>query len=433
MRKEHISVVISLLFVLCIILPGCTGNIPSTEPVDTTGPTEPTVATVLNVTTLPTTEPVTEPATEPTTVPSESVPVVYSIIMEDLAGDVGMWVEVYEDGQILGSFYQCAFPIQYNFENITPVDAQDVSGISGWIRYYREDGSLEVTLYAGDILKCTVDGNTEWYLNEVRPSYEWLMEDMRWTIKELREPIRIGYYGPADSILHSYAEQNAGIAKMYGGASGEYQVLSATITEQSGSLVCGEISFAVKGGYQLAGAGRCEAGTGEYEGWTIYHDSIVLERHADGLWYKISSFDLRDWRNGGIGREGTLLPQTIARAEELLDSAPELVAALGTSEQDLADLANLFLRCTTAVSVCGREDFDWSIFTTTDAQNHIGFQSVMTIKGGFFMLRFDSEFLPAVVRIDGDMAIVYDNDTHIYFRLTDGQWLIDDIYRPNPR
>ncbi len=418
------------LIIACLILSACGVENPATEITQTPQTTAPTVTTVPTEVTEPVTEHTTEPTAPPTEPTTEPAPEVYSINMQKLMGDQGVWVDVCQNGEITACFYTCRFVIR--LENLTPVEARDVSGISSWIRYYREDGTLELTLYAGDIIKCSADGKTEWFLDEEASSFEWLMNNMTWTKKELRDPIRIGYYGPADTLLQSYAEQNAGIAKMNGGESGEYQVLSAALTEQTGNLVCGEISFAVKGGYQLAGAGRCEAGTGEYEGWTIYHDSVVLERHSDGLWYKISPYDLKDWRNGGIGKEGTLLPQTIARAEELLDSAPELVAALGTSEQDLADLANLFLRCTTAVSVCGREDFDWSIFTTADAQNHIGFQSVMMIKGGFFMLRFDSKFLPAVVRIDGDMAVAYDNDTHIYFRLTEGRWLIDDIYRPNP-
>lgn len=417
------------LLTACMLLSACAAGAPATQPTETPQDTAPTEVyeSISEAVTEPTTEPV-ELSTEPTTEPA---PEVYSINMQKLLEDQGVWVDVCQDGEVTACFYSCSFNIR--LENLTPVENWDVSGISSWIRYYREDGTLEVTLYAGDIIKYAVDGNTAWLLDEEASSYDWLMEDMKWTIKELSEPIRMGYSGPADSVLQSYAEQNAGIAKMYGGASGEYQVLSATITEQSGSLVSGEVSFAVKGGYQLAGAGRSEVGTGEYEGWTIYHDSVVFERHSDGLWYEISPFDLQEWRSGGIGREGTLLPQTIARAEELLDSAPEAVAALGTAEQDLADLANLFLRCTTAASIAGKEDFDWSIFTTPDAHNHIGFQSVMMMKGGFFMLRFDSKFLPAVVRVDGDMAVVYDNDTHIYFRLVDGHWLIDDLYRPNSR
>lgn len=404
------SIVFSWLCVLCILLPGCTGNITSTEPVGSTHTTAPADAFIPNATTLPSTVPVTEDASEPTTEPTETVPVVYSIILEELAGDTGMWVEVCEGGQVTGRFYQCAFPSQYDLENITPVGAQDVSGSPGCIHYYREDGTAEVILYAGDIIQCTVDGNTEWFLSRERPTYDWLMENLRGTVQSLHLPIRLGYSGSAEAALESYALQSV---QVYGGSEEDFRMLDISIREQSGNVILADLEFAVRGGRGPAGASTSTPGTGEYEGWTIYQDSVVLEKHGDGLWYEISQWDYMEWQNGGSGADQRPGHISLRKAEELLDTLEDQIAAMGTSEGDLAKLADLFLRCTTAVAITETEDFDWSVLTTWDASNHIGLRTMLMMKGGYFRGRMDRNFEPALVRIDNDRAVVRDNDTII--------------------
>lgn len=433
MRSNLRKTFVLLLLFACLLMSACTGNTMPTETEPVTIAKEALATTAQDEKTEPTTEPVTEPATEPTTVPSESVPVVYSIIMEDLAGDVGMWVEVCEGGEVTGRFYQCAFPIQYDFENITPVDALDVSGISSWIRYYREDGTADVILYAGDIIQCTVNGNTEWFLAEARPKYDWLMENLRGTIQSLRLPIRLGYSGSAETALENYALQSVYDAQVYGGSEDDFEMLNISIRQQSGNVISADLEFAVRGGRGLAGASNYAPGTGEYEGWTIYQDSVVLEKHGDGLWYEISQWDYMEWQNGGIGSNQKFADMYIRNAEELLDTLEDQIAVLGISEADLAKLADLFLRCTTAVSITEREDFDWSVLTTWDASNHIGFRTMLMIKGGYFRGRMDRNFEPAFVRIDNDRAVVRDNDTILYFHLTDGRWQVDDVMRPSSR
>ena len=140
-----------------------------------------------------------------------------------------------------------------------------------------------------------------------------------------------------------------------------------------------------------------------------------------------------EWQNGGIGVNQKPGDSSLRKAEELLDSLGDRIAALGTSEADLAKLADLFLRCTTAVSITEREYFDWSVLTTWDATNHIGYRTLLMIKGGYFRGRMDRNFKPGFVRIDNDRAVVRDNDTIIYFHLADGRWLVDDVMRPSSR
>lgn len=347
---------ICLLLAFCFLLSACTATEPETSgATDISEPTEVTVPVTTSVAE-------TEPASETT----EPVPVVHSIILEDIAGDDGLWCETVQDGKTSACFYKCAFPIQYNFENLTPAESCDVSGISDWIRFYREDGTAEVILYAGDILCCTVDGRTEWFVNAELPGYEWLLSHLSGTIRRVNGPVRTGY-----SI------------------------------SQSGTV-------------------------------TTY-DSMLLEKHADGLWYEISQWDYQEWQNGGIGTVKVPGPITSAQAEEFLNTIEAEVSALGTSDADLAKLANLFLRCTSAVAITDTQDFDWSLFVTEDASGYIGFQSILMIKGGFFPWRMDRNFEVDAVHIDGDQAVVFNNDTYLYFRLIDGRWLLDDISRPSSR
>lgn len=323
------------LVITCLLLSACVAGEPATEPMETSQVTVPTVTTVPNEISEPTTEPETE-STE------ESVPEVYAIDMEKLAADAGMWCEVCKDGEVIGLFYQCAFPIQYSFEDIMPADERDVTDISGWIRYYRQDGTVEVILYAGDIIRCTVDGKTEWFLNETRPTYDWLMQNLDRTIQRIHEPIRIDY--------------------------------------------------------------------------SVY-----------------SEWDYREVQGDGLGEEKTPGPITAQQAEEFLNCVEEQVSALGADAKDVASLADLFLRCTGAVEIMDKQDFDWSMFTTGDAFQSIGLQALMKIKGGYFSWRMDRSYQPAVVYIDGDLAVAYDNNIEIYFRLMDGRWFIADVMRPWPR
>ena len=253
-----------------------------------------------------------------------------------------MWCEVCEDGKVIVRFYQCAFPVQYSFENITPVDFWDVSDISSWIRYYSEDGTVEAILYAGDIVKCTVDGSTAWYLSEDMPKYDWLTQNMKSTIRRVNEPIRVDY--------------------------------------------------------------------------SVYSEWDYNEVHGEGL-----------------GQEKTPGSTTTRQAEEFLNSIGEQIATLGTEERDVASLADLFLRCTSAVDILDMKDFDWSVFTTEDASRSIGIQALMKIKGGYFFWRMDRNFQPAVVFIDGDSAMAYDNNIEIYFRLQNGRWFVEDVIRPCSR
>lgn len=324
---------VSVLLALCLVLSACSQASHHPESASPTVDTEP-------ATTAP--AEVTEPRTEPTAEPTEAAPVVHSIDMEALAGDAGMWCEVCRDGEVIALFYKCAFPVQYSFEDITPVDACDISGISSWIRYYREDGSVEVILYAGDIIRCTEDGRTEWFLSEARPKYDWLMQSLNGTIQRVNEPIRVDY--------------------------------------------------------------------------SVY-----------------SEWDYNEVQGDGLGEEKTPGSTTTHQAEEFLNTIEKQVSSLGTDEWYVAELADLFLRCTSAVEITDRSEFDWSLFATKDAFNSIGVQALMKIKGGYFSWRMDKSYQPAVVYIDGDLALAYDNNIEIYFRLVDGRWLIVDVSRPSSR
>lgn len=333
---------ILLLSIVCLLMSACNENTAPTETVPVTIETAGIAATTPDDVIPSTTAPVTEPIPTPTTDPTDPAPVVHSIDMEELAGGTGMWCEVCEDGKVIARFYQCAFPVQYSFENITPVDSWDVSDISSWIRYYREDGTVEVILYAGDIVKCTVDGSTAWYLSEAMPKYDWLTQNMKSTIRRVNEPIRVDY--------------------------------------------------------------------------SVYSEWDYNEVHGEGL-----------------GQEQTPGSTTTRQAEEFLDTIGEQVSGLGTEEWDVASLADLFLRCTSAVDILDMKDFDWSVFTTEDASRSIGIQALMKIKGGYFFWRMDRNFQPAVVFIDGDRAMAYDNNIEIYFRLQNGRWFVEDVIRPCSR
>lgn len=334
MNKCRLAECMCLFLAVCFFLSACSQPPKQTEPVETTVPTEP------SVTAAPTEA--TEPPTEPPTEPTEAAPVVYSVMLDQLAGEDGLWCEVYQVGELAARFYQCAFPIQYNFENLTPADPCDVSGISSWIRYYREDGTAEVILYSGDILSCMVDGETKWFLNEARPKYDWLMQSLKSTIQRVNEPIRVDY--------------------------------------------------------------------------SVY-----------------SEWDYNEVQGDGLGEERNPGSFTTSQAEEFLNTIEEQVSNLGTDEWDVADLADLFLRCTSAVEITDRSDFDWSLFTTKDAFNSIGIQALMKIKGGYFPWRMDRYFQPSVVFIDGDRAMAYDNNIYIYFRLLNGRWFVEDVTRPCSR
>ena len=187
-----------------------------------------------------------------------------------------------------------------------------------------------------------------------------------------------------------------------------------------------------------------DLGMGEQEGKNVFTGTLALERHGDGYWYPIPIHERealgRDYSSNDPASMDLTAPEAV-QAAQLLDGVPAGLRAYQTLSADdprqaLINIAGLFRSCVLAAPLAGQPDFDFGVFCTPEALTRYGMRSLIHryvnipaswVDGNLS----DPGSFPDVFLIQGDQAIVSENDITIYFlRGADGVWQVDDVTLP---
>ena len=422
MRIHRKRVLICLLLAIGILFNGCAEFPQSKETEGTTAPSLPSV--------------ITEP-----TKTQESIPTLDADILQQAAGEEGLWVEFYQNGSLHRRFYLFSASHLYWEDDLVYADHPQTLP-SQYIRFVRDDGVSELSVYPGtsDLVRYIQNGEETWFSAKLQENSEYslynlLKQDLTGYLRNSYGRLSFSCDGSAEQVMEAYAEnaypeheELINQLTKYGFA--DYEALNWKVTESHANFIVGHVSYAVRyenpdlaAGLNIDG-GTEMPGTGEYEGWHLIERQVILEKHRDGLWHEV---DNNDYLAATTSVESLTqnAPETVADAEEFLLTAEQQAQALGTSISDLAELTDLYLRTAHAVAVTGNDAFDWSWICTEDAVEYVGMQSLLNCPYVFY-----GSYRPNFIFIENDLALVYHYEAIVYYRFTEGKWLVEDIVRP---
>lgn len=451
--KKTRSTILLIALVLVMSLAACNqdspdpGTQPTTEP--TAAPTtEPTTAPTEAPTTEPTTAPTTEPTTEPTEPPTE--PVITKMPSSPFGKlfnrTDSMQVSVQlSDGTTSETITLFTKSTDFSLGAYAAIDEPDTAGCSEWIHFSSGDGVITLTVYHGttDYLRYEENGYVFWYENADATTEQNLRRVFDTMEYNSMKRLSFACDGTAAQAMQKYAETVFGEFRMNltGGSLykfTDYKLDSVTVSTDNGSTVEAKMKYYFKtehpnGKYMFAAA---LPGEGTYEGWHWTEETVALEKQSDGLWYVISSSDLRVAENADDN------PYAAGKADQnavdFLETVPGELAAIRENQDETAvlELAKLFCKTVTALPQSGSIEYDWSAFCTEDALDHVGMRSLSNLRlnnknySAHALGSLDKDMSFEYVVIRNGQAIAYNSHIQIYFVMTDSGWFIDDICQP---
>jgi len=452
--KKHL--VWLLIVALCLNLAACNvqEEIPETDPTVPSSEAEQgeSVKTSEN-------EQVQDQEPPETSVPAQSEPEIELLeidsktFTEDLFNITGSLDLAYHaDGVCYGPYTLMKYThnMQANYwEKLIMTEEPDLSDCTSWLVLASGDGSAVVTVYETDPIYILYerDGLSRWYQ---KPEGIAMGLGLRMTFDSLEEDYlgRIRFYSNATGaeLLEEYGRdifpryrQKFAPGSYY--RYSKYIMISCELNPQNQeNIITGSIIYAAipDSGSIQGFAYMPTEGTGEYENLWIYEMRVCLEKHYDGMWHEVSARDI----GSAVGevtkwKAEDIEPNVEAKAFlKEIDSRLSQIREKDDGKQDILDLSELFLRCTTAIPKAGETDFDWTKFCTETSLSYVGMQALRNRfverehAKGFFDGKLQEEFSPLTVRVVGEEGWVILEGITIYFEKVNNQWMICDVSMP---
>lgn len=422
MRIHRKRVLICLLLAICILFSGCAEFPQSKETEGTSVPSLPSD--------------ITEPIKA-----QESVPTLDANILQQSAGEEGLWVEFYQNGSLHRRF--CLFSASHLYWEDDLVYADHPQTLPPqYIRFVRDDGTSELSVYPGspDYVCRIQNGEETWFSAKLQEDSDYslfslLKQDLSGYLRNSYGRLSFSCDGSAEQVMEAYAEtaypEYAELINQltkYGFT--DYEALNWELIESHAKLIVGHVTYAVRYEHpelavgMIIDGGTETPGTGEYEGWHLIERQVILEKHEDNLWHEVDNNDYLT-ATTSVDSPTQSAPETVADAEEFLTTVVQQAQALGTGVEDLAELTGLFLRTAHAVAVTGNDAFDWSWICTEDAVENVGMQSLLN-----YPYIFNGSYQPNFIFIENELALVYHYEAIVYYRFIGGKWFVEDVVRP---
>ena len=382
------------------------------------------------------------------------VATVYDAIQSVFQIDGQMHISLsYISGSVHGPYHIYAMGSNYQTFGgsvLTPLaGAPDVSSANSWLTITSADQSVQLRLYRTE--PCVIQYETQ--------NQEWFFEADAHGSENL-EYLLLHEYAPIERyalgrICFDFAGEGEDVIKHFGETvypawmqeqaipiADSYDFLECEVKDVKSNCVLGIVSYAIKPNsaherFAMQYGELQKSGT--YENWYLVHETVVLEQQSNGQWTRVNENDYYAANTSYEAYDPTAVKDTGNRAAAFLNDLPSLLKDAqnhSDPEKRLISVSELFLKATTAVPLSGSLDFDWSVFLTADAPEHIGIRSLFSEliqrkdASGYFLGELDSNFTPNLIHIQGEQAIVAHYQIQLYFVNENGHWKLDDVVRP---
>ena len=326
-------------------------------------------------------------------------------------------------------------------ELLTEIEAPELSGSKQWLVISAEDGSQQLTVYEGkpNILRWQEGGGVRYYR-----SSEAVLSNLRkaFDLAQKHSRDRISFFSgkSGKAILDAYGEK-AMPDYLYGFApdglyrTNEYVLHKVKLDEKKGKVLVGTLTYGVRHaipeGEGLPFFGQLLETD---DGWSEYKKQVILEHQADGQWHEVSQADF-DTAYTEEFAPYTPPEEPNEGAQAYLKELPQRLEQLRDvrEKQDAVALAEAFLQTSSAVTLAGKTDFDWTVFCAENAMRNTGIQAFLrkyvTSQGaeGYFDGYYSGVLKADTVILEDGHAMVGNDRVRIWMSKTSGYWRITDI------
>lgn len=232
--------------------------------------------------------------TEPTA-PAQAL----NSLLDGLAGPLSFAVHT-TDGDVSGPYQVEELP-ELGTAMGRPVEQPSgLSRYKHWLVVSAADGDAVLTVYVGDrdILCLESDGNREYYVDEsgsLARSLRQIFDELEYASAELRvlPPLSGAAVALREFASSAYPEVRKNLAPGSIYRFRDYDLFDYDLTEYTDSTLTGSIVYAVlpdTADSPIYDQGELLDDPG-YEGYVLVTETVRLERHDDGYWYRITETD----------------------------------------------------------------------------------------------------------------------------------------------